>query len=136
MCCVFFVMLRRPPRSTRTDTLFPYTTLSRSDGGAAGDDLEGPVVRPAPVELLGDGSVDAGVAGVEPHDRRVVLRRGEHGQDVLQRHPSGVVEDGVGPAVVEHGPGHERGRTGHDYGVGEALGPAAGDEVRCAWSGP
>src|SRR3546814_17570930 len=26
----FFVMLRRPPRSTRTDTLFPYTTLFRS----------------------------------------------------------------------------------------------------------
>src|SRR3546814_2152636 len=25
-------MLRRPPRSTRTDTLFPYTTLFRSDG--------------------------------------------------------------------------------------------------------
>src|SRR3546814_12195292 len=28
----FFVMLRRPPRSTRTDTLFPYTTLFRSNG--------------------------------------------------------------------------------------------------------
>src|SRR3546814_16603008 len=28
--CVFFVMIRRPPRSTRTDTLFPYTTLFRS----------------------------------------------------------------------------------------------------------
>src|SRR3546814_3801045 len=26
-------MIRRPPRSTRTDTLFPYTTLFRSDGG-------------------------------------------------------------------------------------------------------
>src|SRR6056297_1838031 len=26
----FFVMMRRPPRSTRTDTLFPYTTLFRS----------------------------------------------------------------------------------------------------------
>src|SRR3546814_2306835 len=26
----FFVMIRRPPRSTRTDTLFPYTTLFRS----------------------------------------------------------------------------------------------------------
>src|SRR3546814_17433256 len=26
-------MLRRPPRSTRTDTLFPYTTLFRSDAG-------------------------------------------------------------------------------------------------------
>src|SRR3546814_20534964 len=31
MCVfVFFVMIRRPPRSTRTDTLFPYTTLFRS----------------------------------------------------------------------------------------------------------
>src|SRR3546814_10439493 len=27
---VFFLMIRRPPRSTRTDTLFPYTTLCRS----------------------------------------------------------------------------------------------------------
>src|SRR3546814_13594683 len=26
----FFVMIRRPPRPTRTDTLFPYTTLFRS----------------------------------------------------------------------------------------------------------
>src|SRR3546814_6508236 len=29
----FFLMIRRPPRSTRTDTLFPYTTLFRSYGG-------------------------------------------------------------------------------------------------------
>src|SRR3546814_17692318 len=28
---VFFLMIRRPPRSTRTDTLFPDTTLFRSD---------------------------------------------------------------------------------------------------------
>src|SRR3546814_15480962 len=28
-------MIRRPPRSTRTDTLFPYTTLFRSDNGVA-----------------------------------------------------------------------------------------------------
>src|SRR3546814_17557703 len=27
---LLFLMLRRPPRSTRTDTLFPYTTLFRS----------------------------------------------------------------------------------------------------------
>src|SRR3546814_13885893 len=27
---VFFLSIRRPPRSTRTDTLFPYTTLFRS----------------------------------------------------------------------------------------------------------
>src|SRR3546814_18042909 len=30
--CVFFLMIRRPPRSTRTYTLFPYTTLFRSTG--------------------------------------------------------------------------------------------------------
>src|SRR3546814_13547026 len=33
ICCIllcFFLMIRRPPRSTRTDTLFPYTTLFRS----------------------------------------------------------------------------------------------------------
>src|SRR3546814_7706249 len=31
VCVLFFLMIRRPPRSTRTDTLFPYTTLFRSD---------------------------------------------------------------------------------------------------------
>src|SRR3546814_5617638 len=36
MISCFFVSIRRPPRSTRTDTLFPYTTLFRS----ALDDLE------------------------------------------------------------------------------------------------
>src|SRR3546814_19510744 len=32
-------MIRRPPRSTRTDTLFPYTTLFRSEAGHRGDEL-------------------------------------------------------------------------------------------------
>src|SRR3546814_17611421 len=40
---VFFLMIRRPPISTRTDTLFPYTTLFRSidivfNNAAAGGD--------------------------------------------------------------------------------------------------
>src|SRR3546814_7446357 len=39
----FFLMIRRPPRSTRTDTLFPYTTLFRS---LAGKDLTEPRVPP------------------------------------------------------------------------------------------
>src|SRR3546814_18077365 len=44
--CLFFLMIRRPPRSTRTDTLFPYTTLFRSIdfddflAGRAGNDCE------------------------------------------------------------------------------------------------
>src|SRR3546814_11280791 len=33
-CVVFFLMIRRPPSSTRTDTLFPYTTLFRSHDAA------------------------------------------------------------------------------------------------------
>src|SRR3546814_18441102 len=47
-------MIRRPPRSTRTDTLFPYTTLFRShasaifDGGG-GDNMFGSLQSPAPV---------------------------------------------------------------------------------------
>src|SRR3546814_3637924 len=36
MLLFFFLMIRRPPRSTRTDTVFPYTTLFRSLHGAAG----------------------------------------------------------------------------------------------------
>src|SRR3546814_16938219 len=35
---IFFLMIRRPPRSTRTDTLFPYTTLFRSRRTAPGTD--------------------------------------------------------------------------------------------------
>src|SRR3546814_4742631 len=32
---LFFLMIRRPPRSTRTDTLFPYTTLFRSTSSSS-----------------------------------------------------------------------------------------------------
>src|SRR3546814_17328798 len=38
-CTVCFLMIRRPPRSTRTDTLFPYTTLFRSLGRFNVDNL-------------------------------------------------------------------------------------------------
>src|SRR3546814_20150597 len=39
LCCFFFLRTPRPPRSTRTHTLFPYTTLFRSYLGAS------PIVR-------------------------------------------------------------------------------------------
>src|SRR3546814_4436808 len=45
-------MIRRPPRSTRTDTLFPYTTLFRSD----------PVVVPAATSAAAD-AMPAAVPG-------------------------------------------------------------------------
>src|SRR3546814_4897290 len=47
---VVFVMIRRPPRSTRTDTLFPYTTLfrspRRSPDGSACSSRDRPQGRP------------------------------------------------------------------------------------------
>src|SRR3546814_11037140 len=60
---LFFFMLRRPPRSTRTDTLFPYTTLFRSPpqsiGLATGATLSitfaGVVVGPSAFALMHDG---------------------------------------------------------------------------------
>src|SRR3546814_10217426 len=45
----FFLMIRRPPRSTRTDTLFPYTTLFRSVG--IGQDVR-PEIRCAAIEIV------------------------------------------------------------------------------------
>src|SRR3546814_14042262 len=37
---LFFLMIRRPPRSTRTDTLFPYTTLFRSQAVSTSNRLQ------------------------------------------------------------------------------------------------
>src|SRR3546814_12640724 len=59
----FFLMIRRPPRSTRTDTLLPYTTLFRSAGfrdrwrrgGGAGSSVD---------FLVGD-RVDRHAVGIE-----------------------------------------------------------------------
>src|SRR3546814_2244951 len=62
-----FFMIRRPPRSTRTDTLFPYTTLFRSRQpekrhapGAAGHDRL--PVGGRPVERGARGPADDGCA--------------------------------------------------------------------------
>src|SRR3546814_12697323 len=38
---LFFLLLRRPPRPTRTDTLFPYTSLFRSQTKTSDDALSG-----------------------------------------------------------------------------------------------
>src|SRR3546814_10696763 len=43
-------MIRPPPRSTRTDTLFPYTTLFRSTSGNGGSGLTRGTGRAAPVD--------------------------------------------------------------------------------------
>src|SRR3546814_20797880 len=49
---IFFLMIRRPPRSTRTDTLFPYTTLFRSEAVNLGDGVHGHEADVVPVERI------------------------------------------------------------------------------------
>src|SRR3546814_14245520 len=48
-------MIRRPPRSTRTDTLFPYTTLFRSDYGLVSSGSVGAIQRSL-LQLEADGA--------------------------------------------------------------------------------
>src|SRR3546814_11858430 len=51
--CIFFLILRRPPRSTRTDTLFPYTTLFRSAIAALeARELDGEKPRAGALDVL------------------------------------------------------------------------------------
>src|SRR3546814_16675417 len=74
-------MIRRPPRSTRTDTLFPYTTLFRSQRqGAAHDGAEVPQLA----ELVAQPR-ERGVRGVEQRIPQQLLAR--EGQ--LVRHAPG-----------------------------------------------
>src|SRR3546814_2936970 len=72
-------MIRRPPRSTRTDTLFPYTTLFRSPWRV---DVEGDVaVRILGAEqeqLRADPVRDRVVHLLAEHDDPLVLRSEEH----------------------------------------------------------
>src|SRR3546814_8169963 len=55
MYVFFYLVIRRPPRSTRTDTLFPYTTLFRSKGASSGFMMEMPKYQwpRAPDVLIG-----------------------------------------------------------------------------------
>src|SRR3546814_12269011 len=66
-------MIRQPPRSTRTDTLFPYTTLFRSGGIGVGDHARverpvGIVVADQPVLVGGGGGRVRDRATVDHHD--------------------------------------------------------------------
>src|SRR3546814_674668 len=103
---IFFLMIRRPPRSTRTDTLFPYTTLFRSpyffhpargryaailsvedrrgNGKGGCSRLKRPSPKRARPHVEGDG--DALARPVERHGAVIDVGREENRQPRLRPH--------------------------------------------------
>src|SRR3546814_5766472 len=113
-------MIRRPPRSTRTATLVPYTTLFRSQrvlaGGQAGESAlaDGALLHPVGVEAFELRPVAVGARVVvgeqaRAHDELVLV--GRQGHLRLQRHV-------LPAAVAAHG---ERVQAQHRHG-GRGLG--------------
>src|SRR2546427_13054775 len=109
MLCLFFLMIRRPPRST----LFPYTTLIRSS-----DRLEPGAAQP----VDGDGRDLDGEPGLESH----VAGEGDRGGGGLER----VAEDRVadfprgGAGALECGAGRDRAEPGGGGGLPPPAGGA------------
>src|SRR3546814_16574968 len=97
----FFLMIRRPPRSTRTAPLFPYTTLFRSAAPQRPESLRGG--RPAP----------------EFHRRR----RGAVGHPVGDQPPDPPARGAAGRAAV---PPHPQGAGAVDRGATAPAGRAGG----------
>src|SRR3546814_18216443 len=96
-------MIRRPPRSTRTDTLFPYTTLFRSIAGSDEADLNthgpervGEEVPGAAVEAAGADDVVAAARDIEDHQRgsRLAGTDGQCRRAAFQRGHA-LLDDGI-----------------------------------------
>src|SRR3546814_9749048 len=99
-------MIRRPPRSTRTDTLFPYTTLFRSVGCMADDDKQGHLSRRT--LLIGGGAgvglLVAWAVWPRTYAPNLTAARGEHIMGAWLK----IGEDGhivVAVPQAEHGQG-------------------------------
>src|SRR3546814_4735758 len=78
-CFFIFLWIRRPPRSTRPDTLFPYTTLFRSKQRLVFGGFR--IGQPRRFAFEPDGVA------------RIVLARGEHAQRLVERDGLGRSEE-------------------------------------------
>src|SRR3546814_11282479 len=83
----FFLMIRRPPRSTRTDTLFPDTTLFRSNDACCGATW---------VSLQARGYIPVNAPPSRPH--RASASRSRRPRPARRRGARGVSGGGVGGA--------------------------------------
>src|SRR3546814_16825656 len=103
ICLFFFLMIRRPPRSTRTDTLFPYTTLFRSERAGAirlRRAVDEPGIGGSDEHLAGGTQTIADLGSWEG-DVRSRTVRDRHRLDGLLRRPSQ-------PLAARHERKHER----------------------------
>src|SRR3546814_18781375 len=89
-------MLRRPPRSTRTDTLFPYTTLFRSRRNRL---LR---LRQSGADVGAEGEIDAVVVG----RNLTKLTHDAHGSEILGETPAGELPALVGVEELAVGGPH------------------------------
>src|SRR3546814_8919920 len=76
--CFFCVMIRPPPRSTRTDTLFPYTTLFRS--------VANQIIVALTSQAVGEALVLASKAGADAAKVRQALMGGFANSRILEVH--------------------------------------------------
>src|SRR3546814_20228542 len=110
-------MIRRPPRSTRTDTLFPYTTLFRSgwttDRAGTGDGFVGSYGRVFDVVVVGR----PGTAPAGPRMTTLEAALFETGRPILIAPP--VAPDGVGDniSIVWNGSTETAGTGGFAVGL-------------------
>src|SRR3546814_12654189 len=88
---VFFLMIRRPPRSTRTDTLFPYTTLFRSGDADAVAELVRRIAAGERDLLRAVQDVDAQDRCMRRHLHRLPAAGVAGGQDVAHQSLAGRV---------------------------------------------
>src|SRR3546814_12165305 len=104
----FFVMRRLPPRSTRTDTLFPYTTLGRSAALANPRVIEIMVNPDGALRLdrLGEGRTDTEVRMEAAQVERIIRLVASHARAEVH---------GDAPIVSAALPTHIEGRAGERF---------------------
>src|SRR3546814_14714886 len=94
-------MIRRPPRSTRTDTLFPYTTLFRSGGAVIVRRrrlLERPHAAIAFEHIVSRAAIAGNHRGLSRRARAVRALQGEPGGATVAGYRSGLSHDEIGRA--------------------------------------
>src|SRR3546814_8164608 len=117
-------MIRRPPRSTRTDTLLPYTTLFRSEVKSRTDQPFGVNLRadasdaPARCDLLIKHGVKVASFALAPK-KELIAKLKDHGIMVmpsvgLPRHAEKVASWGADAVMIQGGEGG--GHTGSEIG--------------------